>query len=71
MHKEFKHEGLRHGCDKCDYKATQREHLKTHKQYKHKKLFLNKFCILPKHHVFEEKKKLAKLLLIIILDFLP
>ena len=29
------HEGIRYPCDLCDYQATKRGHLKTHKESKH------------------------------------
>ena len=34
-HTEAKHEGVRYGCDQCDYKAMRQGYLKTHKEYKH------------------------------------
>ena len=34
-HVESKHEGVKFLCDQCNYKATQKGHLKAHIQSKH------------------------------------
>ena len=34
-HRESIHEGVRYPCDQCDYKASQKESLKTHRKSKH------------------------------------
>ena len=35
LHKESKHEGIRHHCDQSDYAATQATALKRHKETMH------------------------------------
>ena len=38
QHHRAQHLGIRYPCDQCDYQATQKNHLKKHKEAKHRLL---------------------------------